>query len=352
MEGASAVCAGGYHFLVLDQDLQVWGCGDNTRGQLGSAHAKTYDNIELKRIVDLPPVVSIHAGYYQSFFIDEKGSVWACGENSLGQLGVEGEERVELPKRIPNLPPIEKCFSSINFTIFVDFEGQLWCCGVFDKLEANGHEVVNVKLPIAMKDMTLCKSLFYLLDENGVLWQTTSSLINPDSLKSFSQLPKIQKVTGQHDHVLLLDESGGVWSAGKNNFYQCGLGAEQRTKIEKFTKIEGIPPIQSIDAGEHHSILLDEEGCIWSFGYNGEGQLGTGNIVGQSIPCKIENIPLMTKIISGAFFTIAIDEEGAIWGSGSLRFHKEKVQLFTKLSTLPILEPDRRKRTKSARNCQ
>lgn len=79
-------CAGCYSLALLE-DGSVWGCGSNSRGQLGSKHIGMKLPTPLK--LDLPPhVTAIATGTYHSLFSFKDGSVWGCGDNGSGQLGV------------------------------------------------------------------------------------------------------------------------------------------------------------------------------------------------------------------------------------------------------------------------
>ena len=79
-------CAGCYSLALLE-DGSVWGCGSNSRGQLGTKHLGMELPTPLK--LDLPPhVTAIATGTYHSLFSFKDGSVWGCGDNGTGQLGV------------------------------------------------------------------------------------------------------------------------------------------------------------------------------------------------------------------------------------------------------------------------
>ena len=72
-------------------------------------------------------------------------------------------------------------------------------------------------------------------------------------------------------HSLFLDSEGNVFSAGKNDFGQLGLGTYEDEN--KLVKIPIITPIK-ISCGNSCSYLLDFEGNVWSCGYNDRNQLG------------------------------------------------------------------------------
>ena len=86
------IAAGSYHNLALAKDGTVWAWGYNRYGQLGNGKTSNSSLPVKVKIgggsVDLTGVVSIAAGYYNSFAVRKDGTVWAWGYNNYGQLGL------------------------------------------------------------------------------------------------------------------------------------------------------------------------------------------------------------------------------------------------------------------------
>ena len=77
-------------------------------------------------------------------------------------------------------------------------------------------------------------------------------------------------------HSICLDNDGTVYSFGRNNFGQLGLG----NKVIFYTSIPqkvDLPPCAQISCGYNHTICLSENGEVYSLGCNEDGQLGIGN---------------------------------------------------------------------------
>jgi alpha-tubulin suppressor-like RCC1 family protein len=73
----------------------VWAWGDNTKGQLGDG---TRANSAVPVPVKVPPGVTfakINSGGYSSYAIDSSGRLWAWGGNQNGQLGTGSSSRTE-----------------------------------------------------------------------------------------------------------------------------------------------------------------------------------------------------------------------------------------------------------------
>ncbi|KAG9308047.1 regulator of chromosome condensation 1/beta-lactamase-inhibitor protein II [Chiua virens] len=135
-------------------------------------------------------------------------------------------------------------------------------------------------------------------------------------------------------HALLVDSEGNVWSAGANNFGQCGHPVTPQ--ITTFKCIDG-PYLEGerlrvvkAGAGITFSIVLTEDGKVFSFGSGEKGQLGSGrtgehittgnktayDIETEPVPVKGLDDKAITDIVCGAQHSVAIDTQGVVyvWG--------------------------------------
>ena len=100
-------------------------------------------------------------------------------------------------------------------------------------------------------------------------------------------------------HCLALKSDGTVWGWGANNCGQLpgASSSNQATPI----KLTGMPAnIVSIGCGgmdnsmaNEHSYAIDADGNVWTWGYNGFGQLGLGNTTNYSTPQKVPGINVL-----------------------------------------------------------
>jgi len=80
------------------------------------------------------------------------------------------------------------------------------------------------------------------------------------------------KISGGEDHTLVLTENQFVWGCGHNGWYQLGIGNNQDQKT--LARVHGpddfgyIEDINDIAAGWLHSLALDINGSVWSWGWD------------------------------------------------------------------------------------
>ena len=73
---------------------------------------------------------------------------------------------------------------------------------------------------------------------------------------------------------------------------------------------------QVIATGGRHSIVLCSDSTIRSWGYNGYGQLGNGNIMEQHSGVPVVNLSQVKQVAGGLFHSIFVKSDGTVWTSG------------------------------------
>jgi len=124
------------------------------------------------------------------------------------------------------------------------------------------------------------------LKETSWFWSTGTTNIGCRNLTpaDLGVGEKVVSIAGGLDHVLMLTSRGRVFSAAasSNDFPKYGqLGIPGLTwysrppgPYDQPHEIKSLKKIRQIAAGDTHSLALDNEGRVFSFGDNAHGQLG------------------------------------------------------------------------------
>ena len=75
------------HSLILKNDGTLWGTGYNGYGQLGLGditNKTTFTQI----ITNADDIKSVYCGYYYTLILENDGTLWGCGGNGNGELGL------------------------------------------------------------------------------------------------------------------------------------------------------------------------------------------------------------------------------------------------------------------------
>ena len=130
---------------------------------------------------------------------------------------------------------------------------------------------------------------------------------------------KIVSVAAGAGHTVLLDADGNVWTAGWNRYGQLGRNGDTST-FAKATKGIGGVRIIAIAAGYYHTVLLDENGNVWTAGDNQFGQLGRetssdSDSTFKQVADGISRVKI-TAIAAGDSHTVLLDADGNVWTAG------------------------------------
>jgi alpha-tubulin suppressor-like RCC1 family protein len=123
-------------------------------------------------------------------------------------------------------------------------------------------------------------------------------------------------------HSLALTAGGDVLGWGWNEYGQIGnrCDASQLVPI----KIKGFnnEKIKAISCGSCHSLALTESGRVYSWGWNGFGQLGHRNQIDANSPKPIKINTKIDKISSGFHYSLLLSCDKDIYSFGENSFHQ------------------------------
>lgn len=131
----------------------------------------------------------------------------------------------------------------------------------------------------------------------------------------------VEVACGSHHSVVLTNE-GEVYAWGQNKSGQIGSGMNtNQGSPRRVNSSIGGKFIIGIACGQTSTIAVTNNGEVYGWGYNGNGQLGNGNNVNQLNPCRVmalSNI-VIVKVVCGCSHTLALSDEGKVyaWGANS-----------------------------------
>ena len=126
----SPVQISGAHSLFLMEDGTVKACGLNIEGQLGMGSISFGSNVPVD-VSSLTGITAIDAGFAFSLFLKDDGTVWSCGSNDAGQLGVGSTTDQATPVQASVISDIVKISTGAvsGHALFLKNDGTVWMCG-------------------------------------------------------------------------------------------------------------------------------------------------------------------------------------------------------------------------------
>lgn len=156
-------------------------------------------------------------------------------------------------------------------------------------------------------------------------------LDHPHTPFLLANAPKdIVSISFNNTHSSLLTKDGAVYTWGANNFAQLGHGISDKCGstdcVLNPTQVKGLPKIIMLSSGQRHHLTLAEDGNVYAFGYNSDGQLGSDiKDKGNSTPVKVDfskakNIGKIIQVSAGSNSSYALDDKGQVWAWGKNQF--------------------------------
>ncbi|NDI34413.1 RCC1 domain-containing protein [Chengkuizengella sediminis] len=303
LNNISAISGGLRHSFAMDEDGEIWAWGYNNYGQLGDGTTEDRKKAVSVELVDddhniLSNIQAITGGFQHSLATDGHGEVWAWGYNSYGQLGDGTTESKSnpVPVLVDNegnkLSNITAIAASSEYSLALDGNGEVWTWGRNDYGQLGDGTTKSKSNPVSV-----------LVDDEG------------------NKLSNITAIVAGVEHNLALDGEGKVWSWGRNNKGQLGVDPSLgHSKVALM--VEELNNIQAIAIGHEYSLALDDNGEVWSWGRNEDGQLGDGTLEDKftPVPVLVDNegnkLSNISAISAGYNHSLAMDDDGKIWAWG------------------------------------
>ena len=281
------ISSGTLHVAAIKTDGSLWSWGKNNYGQLGTSDT-TSRSSPTQIIGGGTNWKQVSCGYYHTAAIKTNGTLWSWGRNYSGELGIG-------IIGLANSSPIQVTGGGTNwkqvscgeqYSGAIKTDGTLWFWG------DNGYGVFGL-------NNTSSYSSPIQLTGGGTNWKQVSCGLSV---------------------MAAIKEDGTLWLCGRNDYGQLGIGiTNPATKGNS-------SPVQTIAGGTNWkqvvcsifiSAAIKTDGTLWTWGYNGSGQLGDNTIVNKSSPVQTIAGGTNWKQVATAkhygHITSAIKTDGTLW---------------------------------------
>ncbi|MEG2455038.1 MAG: hypothetical protein RSC08_02195, partial [Oscillospiraceae bacterium] len=331
MEDPAVVTANSANKTAFDPvKLLAW--GDNAEGQLGNYGISQkiptgtpvdYDNTVAREIATgvvvtdpnydyMQKVTVFSAGAQHMVLAREDGTVFAAGNNNMGQLGDYTTKPYEYPVVVGDM--------------------------AFESLIAKGTTDRDSTLRDLSPQIDLLEDekVHFSLANMGAIWNKGFNLLQHVPVQSFqgSELKftsldesiTVQKsasttevVFGPADpaHVKYGDTFIQVYHPGTGRTLLLRVSVLQKAGSGAFRTAP------QIAAGNLHTVALRTDGTVWAWGENKDGQLGDGTFISRAYPVQMRNtdgtyFEHIKAVAAGDRFSVLLNEAGEVIIVGAL----------------------------------
>uniref|UniRef100_A0A8C6LFI6 RCC1 and BTB domain containing protein 2 n=8 Tax=Nothobranchius TaxID=28779 RepID=A0A8C6LFI6_NOTFU len=229
----------------------------------------------------------------EALYVTVNDEVFALGTNCSGCLGLGDLQSTIEPRRIDELcgkKIVSLSYGTGPHVVIATADGEVLAWG------HNGYSQLG----------------------NG----TTNHGLTPALVSTNLLNKRVTEVACGSHHTIALTSDGEVFAWGYNNSGQVGSGstANQPTPRRVSSCLQNKVVI-NIGCGQLCSMAVLDNGEIYGWGYNCNGQLGLGNNGNQQTPCRIAALQgiNVVQVACGYAHTLALTDEGFVyaWGANS-----------------------------------
>jgi YD repeat-containing protein len=127
-------------------------------------------------------------------------------------------------------------------------------------------------------------------------------------------LNDVVAIAAGDDHSMALRNDGSVWTWGYNRNGEVGDGST--TNRVSPVAVTGVGEVTAIAAGTNHSLALRSDGTAWAWGRNANGQLGDTTNTTSTSPVQVAGLGQLSTIAAGDNHSLASASDGTIWTWG------------------------------------
>jgi alpha-tubulin suppressor-like RCC1 family protein len=278
----------------LESGIFAWGV--NSRFELGLNMEPAKQTLPAPLLpLEGVRITNIASSESHSLFLTAEGRVWSCGTGFCGILGHGDLTDCPQPRPIEALSHVEVVDVSVGVrhSVAVSSKGQVFTWGSDDlyQLGHGRHEDVEI----------------YEKGFDGKTGGTFAYVTKPTVLMSlFGQKVLARRSSCCNFSTVIMTEQGTLYSWGNNTDGQCGQGHRcpdhflvfvdphmQRTAmqcIREPRRVETSTIFKTINCGGYHTLAIDKEHRLWSFGQGMWGKLGHGDQRSMYVPHLVESM--------------------------------------------------------------
>ncbi|XP_063763057.1 RCC1 and BTB domain-containing protein 2 isoform X1 [Eleginops maclovinus] len=132
---------------------------------------------------------------------------------------------------------------------------------------------------------------------------------------------KIESLSyGTGPHVVIATADGEVFAWGHNGYSQLGNGTTNHGLTPALVSTNLLSKrVTEVACGSHHTIALTTDGEVFAWGYNNSGQVGSGSTANQPTPRRVSSClqnKVVVNIACGQLCSMAVLDNGEIYGWG------------------------------------
>lgn len=380
------VAGGGAHALALKSNRQIWGWASQANGRLGNGITSGSTTMPMAALkspgVPVTDAVQVRAGFDHTLYLDAAGNVWGFGSNATSALGTPTTTATEYAYavQVPSVPSSVEVGAGQDFSAAVTTSGNVYTWGSQTagrlgngagsgllatagrvKTGAGANDFLTGIVGLDLGTYTgLAREANAMVvpGSNGYVWawggggsgqlgqgdQATLAYAAKVRLSASTYLTDAWDVSISEGHSAIVrwkagdpNLQGTVWCMGMRSNYNIGDNGSSLTGFTTYPTLVRksdnslLTGIIQIAAGPNHTLALDQNGNVWSWGYNGYGALGDNTNASRNYAVMVKatastDLANITQVSTGSGYgnhgcSFAVSKDGTVyaWGGNPLQ---------------------------------
>lgn len=343
------IACGSSTTILLREDGTVWAWGSSSAGALGNCTET--DSPSPVQISGLTGVTAISAACDYNIALLPDGTVWSWGSNEYGGLGNGTKTNSNIPVQAIGLDEVTAITGGSDHTLALKNDGTVWIWGnnsfgqigdgtknnEFSKNDPNNDQLTPVQVPglTGVRAIAASRGHNLALKTDGTVWAwgrndlgqigdgtnrerfTPVQVLGPDGSVFLTDITMIAAGGFYGGNSAAVRNDGTLFLWGDNYNGQLGDGSDTERLLPGV--VPGLDGVKAVAIGGLHVIALKLDGSVWTWGNNNDYQLGIGSGDDHNRPVQVPELAGIRTIYAGGTHNAAISEDGTvyIWGDDS-----------------------------------
>jgi alpha-tubulin suppressor-like RCC1 family protein len=316
ISNVTSLASGHYHIAALKSDGTVLTWGYNSFGQLGNG--TTTDSTAPVQVPNLTGVSMIACGYEHTAALKNDGTVWAWGRYDYDVSHKETTNDRHSPVQVSYIiTDVQKIFSGYGHLFALCSDNTVWAWGdnmvgqlgdgtttyQTDPVQVLGVDSIGYLSDVKEISGGFLHTLALKNDGTVLAWgynevgQLGIGSLTENYIRWPVEVPGLSGIVSvaagaSGEHSLALKSDGTVWAWGYNKDGQLGDGSNTDRSSPVQVKGPGgtgfLTEVVSISAGHRHSLAIKSDGTVWAWGDNDIYQLGNGTYMDSNTPIQVQ----------------------------------------------------------------
>jgi alpha-tubulin suppressor-like RCC1 family protein len=285
-----------------------------------------------KKLITKDYLISVYPSIGEQIGIPPE--LWIWGSGGSGRLGTNDTTQRNTPvTTFAGGTNWKQVSSGYTYTAAIKTDGTLWIWGLNSNGQLGTNDTTDRSTPVTTfaggtdwKQVSNLNGHTAAIKTDGTLWVwgdgangrlgTNDTTQRNTPVTTFAGGTNWKQVSNGYSYIAAIKTDGTLWTWGVNGNGQLGTN-NTITRSTPVTTFAGETDWKQVSAGNEHTSAIKTDGTLWTWGNGANGRLGTNNVISRSTPVTtFAGGTNWKQVNNGANHRAAIKTDGTLWTWG------------------------------------